>query len=88
MGDSEADKQAEERRHSKAVRRGKSRQVEVGDNTFEDFNIEVQLSSDEMSNDELVNSGQATKYKAKDITFDEDDEVVEENVVRPSYNQI
>jgi hypothetical protein len=88
MGDSEADKQAEERRHSKAVWRGKFRQVEVGDNTFEDFNIEVQLSSDEMSNDELANSGQATKYKAKDITFDEDDEVVEENVVRPSYNQI
>ena len=88
MGDSEADKQAEERerRHRKAVRRGKSRPVE--DNTFEEFNIEVELSSDELSNDELANSGQAIKYKAKDISFDEDDEVIEENVVRPSYNYI
>lgn len=84
MGDSEADEPDEERRHRKAVRRGKSRQVEVGDNTFEDFNIEIELSSDELSNDELVNSGQAVKHKAKDISFDRDDEVIEENVVRRS----
>src|SRR5271163_2470817 len=72
MGDSEADKQAEERerRHRKAVRRGKSQPVE--DNTFEEFNIEVELSSDELSNDELVNSGQAIKYKAKDISVRDD----------------
>ena len=84
MGDSEADKQREERRHRKAIRKGKSRQVE--DDGYEYIDIDnVSCSSDDESDDELANGRRVLRNKVVDINIDKDDEVVEENTVRSSH---